>query len=47
VSAFEVAGTAVAVANAVDPALDAASVVTGHHHEDGVAEYLEEWLATH
>ena len=45
VSAFEVAGTAVAVANAVDPALDAASVVTGHHREDGVAEYLEGWLA--
>lgn len=47
VSAFEVAGTAVAVANAVDPALDAAAVVTGHHREDGVAAYLEEWLATH
>jgi hydroxymethylpyrimidine pyrophosphatase-like HAD family hydrolase len=45
VSAFAVAGTAVAVANAVDPALDAASVVTGHHREDGVAEYLEGWLA--
>lgn len=47
VSAFEVAGTAVAVANAVDPALDAASVVTSHHREDGVAAYLEEWLAAH
>ena len=45
VSAFAVAGTAVAVSNAVEPALDAASVVTGHHREDGVAVYLEEWLA--
>ncbi|MFM6848225.1 MAG: HAD hydrolase family protein, partial [Terrabacter sp.] len=44
VSAFAVAGTAVAVANAVDPALEAASVVTSHHREDGVAEYLEAWL---
>jgi len=47
VSAFAVAGTAVAVANAVDPALDAATVVTGHHREDGVAAYLEDWLASH
>ena len=47
VSAFAVAGTAVAVSNAVEPALDAATVVTGHHREDGVAEYLEDWLATH
>ncbi len=45
VSAFAVAGTAVAVSNAVEPALDAATVVTGHHREDGVAEYLEDWLA--
>ena len=44
VSAFAVAGTAVAVANAVDPALDAATVVTAHHREDGVAAYLEDWL---
>ena len=41
------AGTAVAVANAVEPALDAATVVTGHHREDGVAAYLEDWLASH
>ena len=47
VSAFAVAGTAVAVANAVDPALDAATVVTGHHREDGVAAYLEDWVASH
>ena len=47
VSAFAVAGTAVAVSNAVEPALDAATVVTGHHHEDGVAAYLEDWLASH
>jgi hydroxymethylpyrimidine pyrophosphatase-like HAD family hydrolase len=47
VSAFAVAGTAVAVSNAVDPALAAAHVVTGHHREDGVACYLEDWLATH
>lgn len=46
VSAFAVAGTAVAVANAVDPALEAATVVTAHHREDGVAEYLETWLAS-
>ena len=44
-----VAGTAVAVANAVDPALDAASVVTGHHREDGVAPRTSRtpWLASH
>lgn len=47
VSAFAVAGTAVAVSNAVEPALEAAHVVTGHHREDGVAEYLEGWLASH
>jgi hypothetical protein len=47
VSAFAVAGTAVAVSNAVEPALDAATVVTGHHREDGVAAYLEDWLASH
>ena len=47
VSAFAVAGTAVAVSNAVEPALDAATVVTGHHREDGVADYLEDWLASH
>ncbi|MGO4600187.1 Cof-type HAD-IIB family hydrolase [Terrabacter sp. 2RAF25] len=45
VSAFAVAGTAVAVSNAVEPALEAANVVTAHHREDGVAEYLEAWLA--
>ena len=33
--------------SADDPALDAASVVTGHHREDGVAAYLEDWLASH
>jgi Cof subfamily protein (haloacid dehalogenase superfamily) len=47
VSAFAVAGTAVAVANAVDPALEAATVVTAHHREDGVAAYLEDWLSRH
>ena len=29
----------------MDPALEAATVVTAHHREDGVAEYLEDWLA--
>ena len=31
----------------LEPALDAATVVTGHHREDGVADYLEDWLASH
>ncbi len=43
--AFAVVGTAVAVANAREPVLAAATVVTGRHHDDGVAAYLEDWLA--
>jgi Cof subfamily protein (haloacid dehalogenase superfamily) len=43
-SAFEVVGTSVAVANAKDEVLEAAKVVVAGHHDDGVAEYLEDWL---
>ena len=44
-SAFEVVGTAVAVANAKDEVLAAATIIAPRHHDDGVAQYLEEWLA--
>ncbi|SMG44616.1 Cof-type HAD-IIB family hydrolase [Agreia pratensis] len=44
--AFDVVGTSVAVANAKDAVLSAATVITGRHHDDGVAEYLEKFLAT-
>lgn len=42
--AFEVAGTSVAVANAVPSVLAAADFVTARHHDDGVASYLEQFL---
>lgn len=42
--AFEVAGTAVAVANARPEVRSAATVLTASHREDGVAQYLEGWL---
>ena len=45
--AFSVVGTSIAVANAKDEVLSAASVVTGRHHDDGVAQYLESWLTEH
>jgi Cof subfamily protein (haloacid dehalogenase superfamily) len=45
-SAFEVAGTSVAVANAVGAVLVAADRVTARHHDDGVAVFLEEFLST-
>ena len=43
--AFEVVGTSIAVANAKDAVLAAATVVTSRHHDDGVAKYLEDYLA--
>ncbi|MBH0109162.1 HAD family phosphatase [Salinibacterium sp. NG22] len=44
--AFDVVGTSIAVANAKDAVLAAATVVTASHHDDGVAQYLESWLST-
>ncbi|WP_411700477.1 Cof-type HAD-IIB family hydrolase [Conyzicola sp.] len=44
--AFAVVGTSIAVSNAKDAVLAAATVVTSRHHDDGVAEYLENFLAT-
>ena len=43
-SAFAVVGTAVAVSNAQDAVLAAATTITPRHHDDGVAQYLEAWL---
>jgi Cof subfamily protein (haloacid dehalogenase superfamily) len=43
--AFEVVGTSIAVANAKPAVLDAASVHTASNHDDGVALFLEEWMA--
>jgi Cof subfamily protein (haloacid dehalogenase superfamily) len=43
--AFAVVGTSVAVANAKEAVLKAATVVTARNHDDGVARYLESWLA--
>ena len=39
-SAFDVVGTSIAVANAKQEVLDAADVVTERHHDDGVATYI-------
>lgn len=47
ISAFSAVGTSVAVANAKPEVLAAASETTGRHHDDGVAQYLERWLADH
>ena len=44
-SAFEVVGTSIAVANAKQEVLDAADVITERHHDDGVAVYLASQLA--
>ncbi|WP_410705173.1 HAD hydrolase family protein [Chryseobacterium sp. SIMBA_029] len=38
-------GTSIAVANGKQAVLDAATVTTARHHDDGVAAYLETWLA--
>jgi hypothetical protein len=38
-------GTSIAVANGKQAVLDAATVTTARHHDDGVAAYLERWLA--
>ncbi|WP_368497593.1 HAD family hydrolase [Herbiconiux sp. A18JL235] len=43
--AFEVVGTAVAVANARPEVLAATPTHTATHHADGVATYLTDWLA--
>ena len=44
-SAFDVAGTSIAVANARPEVLDAADVITESNHDNGVATYLDQWLA--
>lgn len=41
---FEVAGTGVAMGNAVDPIKDMADFVTKSNNEDGIAYYLENFL---
>lgn len=43
-SMFEVAGTGVAMANAVDPIKDVADYVTKSNDEDGIAYYLENFI---
>ena len=43
-SMFEVAGTGVAMANAVDPIKDVADYVTKSNDEDGIAYYLENFV---
>ena len=45
-SAFAVAGISIAVANARPEVLKAADVLTDSNHEDGVANYLNNWLAS-
>lgn len=42
--AFQAVGTSVAVANAKESVLDAASVLTARNHDDGVAIFLEDWI---
>lgn len=44
VSMFEVAGTGVAMANAVDSIINMADFVTKSNNEDGIAHYLENFL---
>lgn len=45
IPAFAAVGTSIAVANGKQAVLDAATVTTARHHDDGVAAYLERWLA--
>lgn len=45
IPAFAAVGTSIAVANGKQAVLDAATVTTARHHDDGVAAYLETWLA--
>lgn len=45
IPAFASVGTSIAVANGKKAVLDAATVTTARHHDDGVAVYLENWLA--
>lgn len=44
IPAFAAVGTSVAVANSKPEVLEAATITTARHHDDGVAKYLEEWL---
>ena len=44
IPAFAGVGTSVAVANGKSEVLEAATVTTARHHDDGVAQYLESWL---
>jgi Cof subfamily protein (haloacid dehalogenase superfamily) len=44
IPAFAAVGTSVAVANAKPAVLEAATVITERHHDDGVAVFLEDWL---
>src|SRR5699024_12154323 len=44
VSMFEVAGTGVAMANAVDSIINMADFVTKSNNEDGIAHYVENFL---
>ena len=44
VSMFEVAGTGVAMGNAVDPIKKLADFVTKTNNEDGIAYYLENFV---
>lgn len=44
IPAFTAVGTSIAVANGKQAVLNAATVTTGRHHDDGVAAYLETWL---
>jgi Cof subfamily protein (haloacid dehalogenase superfamily) len=44
IPAFGTVGTSIAVANGKPSVIDAATVVTARHHDDGVAQYLEDWL---
>ncbi|WP_394525615.1 HAD family hydrolase [Paenarthrobacter nicotinovorans] len=45
IPAFAAVGTSIAVANGKPAVLDAATITTSRHHDDGVAAYLEAWLA--
>ncbi|MEV7605698.1 Cof-type HAD-IIB family hydrolase [Paenarthrobacter sp. NPDC089322] len=45
IPAFAAVGTSIAVANGKQAVLEAATITTSRHHDDGVAAYLESWLA--
>lgn len=44
IPAFGAVGTSIAVANGKSSVIEAATVITARHHDDGVAQYLEDWL---